>query len=179
MKRCLSLRKRLCDLDNQIRKSYQERKLLKEQKVVQKAKENKNVLFKYIRKCQNTKSKIGPFLKEGKIVPGKECDILQSQYTLVFSSPLKDKRIDDPINFFEPKCDLCKNEKVHICHFDHPFENYPLGEWPTSGYIYINKNLVRNVKSQFSNTLAAGIDGIPSILIHKCANSLSRPIATY
>lgn len=168
--RCLNPRKRICALDNQIRKSYEERRLLKEQKIFMKAKENKNVLFKYIKKCQNTRTKIGPFIKNGKIIPGKECDILQDQYTSVFSYPLEDKGVTDPIKIFEPKCDFCQNEIVHICHYDYPSENYPLSSEPTSGYIYIDKNLVRNTMSKFSTSLAAGLDGIPSILINKCAD---------
>ena len=58
VRRCLSLRKRISDIDIQLRKSYNERKMDKEQKLFQKAKDNKNVLFKYIKKAKKNKSKI-------------------------------------------------------------------------------------------------------------------------
>ena len=86
VKKCLALRKRLYDIDNKIRKSYEERKRLKEEKIFEKSKYNKNVLYKYIKKCQKTNNKIGPFLNNGKIMEGESCDILQSnthQYLVI------------------------------------------------------------------------------------------------
>ena len=100
VKKCLALRKRICDYDNQLRLSYEDRKRLKEEKIFEKSKENKNVLYKYIKKCQKSNSKIGPFIDNGSIMEGESCDILQSQYTSVFSNPLIDKQVTNPHEFF-------------------------------------------------------------------------------
>ena len=62
-----------------------------------------------------TKTKIVPFLREGQIIPGEICDILQHQYTSVFSVPMVNKKVNDPVIFFAGKCDYCVKEMVHIC----------------------------------------------------------------
>ena len=53
--RCLALRRRIRDYDNQIKISYEQRRIIKEQRIFEKAKVNKNVLYKYIKKCNRTK----------------------------------------------------------------------------------------------------------------------------
>ena len=62
----------------------------------------------YIKKCQKTRTKIGPFLQDGKIIPGEVCNILQNQFTSVFSRSINDKKITDPHEFFfECDSELC------------------------------------------------------------------------
>ena len=91
--------------------------------------------------------------KIGNIMPGECCDILQSQYTSVLSEPLVEKQVLDPHEFFMNNCDYCKRELVHICFEDHPNNYYPCSD---SGYILIDKNIVKKVMSSFSTSLAAG-----------------------
>ena len=45
-----------------------------------------------------------------------------------------------------------------------------------SGYISIDKYIVKKTMAGFSKSLAAGIDGIPSLLMNKCSDSLSDPL---
>ena len=81
-------------------------------------------------------------------------------------------KIQNPDVFFRENCKFCSSETVHICIKDHPYDYMPRTD---SGYVKIDRNLVRHTMKNFSNSLAAGIDGIPSILMKKCADSLSGP----
>ena len=98
---------------------------------------------------------------------------MQNQYTLVFSTPLEVNKVQNSHKFFMEDCPHCKNEIVHICIEDHP-QSYTSGM--DSGYVFIDERIVKHTLKEFSNSLAAGIDGIPSILMKKCADSLSGPL---
>ena len=112
---CFALRKRIFSLENTIKKSYEKRKKDKEDKIFIKSKENINVLYRYIKSKQKSKSKVGPFLDEkGKVINLKECESLSKQYQSVFSTPMVNKLINDKNDFFKPICPQCLEEKVHI-----------------------------------------------------------------
>ena len=87
-----------------------------EKKVLIKAKQNKNHLYKYIKRKQNTQSIIGPFMRNNKVIEGTAANILRNQYMSVFTKPMEEYRIENPTEFFKFKnsCDDCEMERVHI-----------------------------------------------------------------
>ena len=107
---------------------------------------------------------------------GKVCDILNSQYTSVFSTPLRNKLVEDPINFFKSECFYCIHEQVHICKEDDDINGafQPIS-WEI-GDIFIDEGTIMRILKTMPQTLAAGIDGIPAILLNKCYDSLAKPV---
>ena len=154
----------------------------KENKIFSKAKENKNILYAYIKKKESTKSKIGPF--KG---PKSGVEILREQYESVFITPDAKFSIPTPESFFL-YCTKCGNQEVHICHQDKYFgaEDYctidptpiTLQENGFMNYgshfsltnIYISRNDMRKAMEKLPNSASCGPDSVPSILIKNCIN---------
>ena len=89
----------------------------KEDKVIEKIKEDPAAFHKYASQKKKAPSKIGPLkvLTEGKMhfedEPKKMAEILSKQYRSVFSNPNSDSKINDPATFFN-KSNLTGNGKI-------------------------------------------------------------------
>ena len=151
-----------------------------EDKLFIKSKENKNIMYRHIKKVQKSVSTIGPFLKDGKLISDKPCNILKRQYEKVFSIPSRKYEVNDPKMFFEPekKCMDCENQFTHICPLDLD-SNDQIWNLHDINNIIINPDLIQNIMEKLDGTLACGPDGIPALLLKKCAKTLAKPIASF
>ena len=63
---------------------------------------------------------------------------------------------------------------VYICQDDHPTiqEHWSL----QAGAIFIDKDMIKHALKKLPESLAAGLDRIPALLLKKCAGSLLGPI---
>ena len=99
IQRCSTIRKNILNLDIELKTYYDDRRRLKESVLFEKSKENKNYLYRFLKRAQKSSSKIGPFLKKGKIMEEKLCEILKSQYEKVFTTPMDIYKIQNPAYF--------------------------------------------------------------------------------
>ena len=114
-------------------------------------------------------------MKKGKLLAEKPCETLRQQYEKVFSTSLDCCKVQDPKTFFMHGLDCmdCANKITHIC---------PLDLEPNSQYwnlhnvdkIQINPKIIRNIVEKLEPTIASGPDGIPAILLKKCASSFLK-----
>ena len=105
--RCTSLRRKILEIDMQLKNHYESKKLQEEMKLFEKAKSNKNILFNYIKQKQRKNCKIGPFIKDNVIIDREPAEILKDQYESVFSTPKPEFYINDHIKFFK-NCVFCE-----------------------------------------------------------------------
>ena len=69
----------------------------------------------------------------------------------------------------------CENEYVHICHLDYPYD-YSLNPWDVND-IQINPLIIKKIMENLEPTAACGPEGIPAILLKKCAKALYLPLS--
>ena len=148
---------RLADVERQLRESYISQAAFEENKAVSSIKNNPKYFYSYARKFSKTKTNIGPLKTPENTLttsPSKMAEILSHQYKSAFSSPrYKD---DDPSKIFvEPTTG--DSPRLH----DVPFTD---------------DQLVAAMRELRLNS-AAGPDGIPAILLNKCAAALAPPLA--
>ena len=175
--RCTSIRDNILKIDIELKTHYEDRKRLKEDILFKKSAENKNYMYRFIKRAQKSLSKIGPFLHNGKIIDKKPCDILKSQYEQVFTIPMEKYKISNPDTFFSPiyTCQDCINEFTHICPLDQDPESRIWNLYDINDII-INPNIIQSIMEKLEPSLASGLDGIPAILLKKCAKVLSNPL---
>ena len=157
----------MAEIDLKIKQSYLNWKKIKEMKIFEKSKKNKNVSFQYIKSFHNKKIKVVLFFKKGKLMSGRKYVILNEQYSLVFSTPMKELIITDPQSFFKDKGYLCYIKKVILCKEG----NLDILEhWSLSAEeIFIDIDMIGRVMLSLPTKLAADRDGIPAILLQKSA----------
>ena len=175
IQRCSTIRKNILSIDIELKTYYDDRRRLKESILFEKSKGNKNYMYRFLKRAQKSSSKIGPFLKNGKIMDEKLCEILKSQYEKVFTTPMDIYKINDPASFFSPKfnCQDCKNERVHFC----PLDMEPnLQNFHDVNHITINPIVIQSIMEKLEPSMASGPDGIPAILMKKCAKALAKPL---
>ena len=180
IKRCTNIRNNILSIDIQLKKHHEVRKQKIEEKLFQKSKSNKNHMYKHIKKAQKSNSKIGPFIKDGKLIEDKACNVLRKQYEKVFSSPSHKYLVTEPSTFFTPeiKCMDCDNEFTHICPLDVEKDDQ-VWNLHDLNMITINPDIIRSIMTKLDGTMACGPDGIPALLLKKCANSLAGPLAKF
>ena len=123
-------------------------------------------MYRFLKRAQKSSSKIGPFLKNGKIMDEKSCEILKNQYEKVFITPMDIYKIQNPSSFFSPKfnCQDCKNELTHFC----PLDLEPnLQNYHDINHITINPIVIQSIMEKLEPSMASGPDGIPAILMKK------------
>ena len=119
VKRCVAIRRRILRAEIEIKECYQNWKKTREDDIISKSQINKNILFRYIKKLQKQKSKVGPFYKNGELIKEDPANTLVNQYSSVFSKPDMNFCVNNPEVFFTSKCWFCEQERVHICSEDH------------------------------------------------------------
>ena len=114
--------------------------------------ENSKYFFSYAKSKSKIRVPVGPLEKDGKLLddPQDMSELLQKQFVTVFSNPrLSEAEIQAVLD--------CNNGS---------FEN-----------IAITERDMEEAIRQMSSNAGPGPDGIPSLLLKKCVNSLSQPLA--
>lgn len=84
--RYVYLGRKILEIDIKLKNHYESNLLSDEMKLFEKAKANKNVLYNYIKRKQKSSIKIGPFVKNNKVLNEKPEEILKLQYESIFLS---------------------------------------------------------------------------------------------
>ena len=147
---------KLINIELNLLTSYKEEKKLSELKAIKNIKTNSKYFYSFAKRNSKTKSRIGPLFDKHKnkfIDNSKEmANLLQDQYKSVFSESI-------PINPDNFKKDFNYNNdmaEVHITEDD----------------------ISEAIKTLPSNS-AAGPDGVPSVLLIKCVNSIKKPLSLF
>ena len=108
------------------------------------------------------------------MISDKPCNILKRQYEKVFSIPSSKFEVSDPKKFFEPelKCMDCENQYTHFCPLDQEDDKQ---HWNLHDInkLTINPDIIQSIMEKLDGTLACGPDGIPALLLKKCAKTLA------
>ena len=154
VKKCLALRKRIENAEEELKTLYRERKQKLEKAAISKIKLNPNAFFSYAKRHSKTFSGVGPFFNEnGEPLEEIEAEELKKQYEKVFSNPDLEAKVDNPKKFFE---DSPNEEKV---------DN-----------IIFTTSEVKEAIDQLSVNAAAGPDGIPAIILKRCSEQIAKPL---
>ena len=151
-KKLLPLRAELYDLNMQIKESLKDQKISKESRVIEKIKQNPHYFYSYAKRFSKQKSTIGPLLNHQNELennPKKMADILQNQYSSVFSDP-------------NSKCKAIPDLNLHL-------------KTTISDINFSEKDIVKAINEIKMNS-ACGEDDIPAIILKNCINTLSYPI---
>ena len=146
------LRAEIHDIDKEIAESVSKQNRVREGKAILKIIENPRYFFSYAKKHAKRKSTVGPLLDENKDLehePKKMADILQHQYSSVFSDPSSVKK----------KC---------------PHRNHSVSD--TISDIVITKEKIIKAINEIGIDSACGEDDIPAIVLKNCKENLSHPI---
>ena len=112
--------------------------------------------FKYAKKISKPSSDIGPFFdNKGDVVinPSTITEMLKTQYESVYSSPLPDKIVSSPQEFF--------SENVTPVQLDN---------------VQIDREDIMDAIDQLNPHSAAGPDGVHAIVLKRCKRSLAEPL---
>ena len=128
-----NLKDKLSIIQLKIRDSIFNQLKFKESKVIQSIKDNPSFFFSYAKQKAKVKSSIGPLLDPDGTFhssPKKMADLLQSQYTSVFSDPNdpKAKLSHLTVNFLEPLTDFTFSPADIQAAIDEIDENSSCGE---------------------------------------------------
>ena len=146
------LKNKLIDIEIKLKRSYQSEQQIEEQQAVDSIRNNPKFFFSYAKRHSKTKSKVGPLRKKNnKLIYDKQniANILQDQYTSVFSTP-KETDISYP--------NACQNEIKDI--------------------IFVEKDIIEAISTLTPNA-APGPDGFPAVLLKNCKEELAKPISIF
>ena len=149
----VKLKAELYDLDRKISESITKQNLEAETKAIAKIIENPRYFFSYAKRHAKRKSTVGPLTNNDKNLeddPKKMADILQGQYSSVFSDPKSSKK----------KCPCLKNLNIQ----------------KTLSEIEITTDKIVKAIDEIGIDAACGEDDIPAIVLKNCKLSLSHPI---
>ena len=147
------LNQELIEIEKQLQKSYTNSSNYQEQKAIESIKKNPKYFFTYVKKFSKVKPAIGPLLdKEGKyVVESKQmANILSSQYSSTFSEPREEPI--EPSTFFE------STQTTNMTDIN-----------------FSPEDIINSINDIPLNS-AAGPDGFPAILLHKCKDQLATPL---
>ena len=148
----VKLRAELHDIDKKILDSISKQNLEREGKAIAKIIQNPRYFFSYAKRFAKRKSTVGPLLNENNDLehdPKKMADILQKQYSSVFSDPSSSKKKHP---------DLKPNIKETI-----------------SDIVITAEKIIKAI-DQISIDSACGDNDIPAIILKNCKQALSHPI---
>ncbi|KAK3867823.1 hypothetical protein Pcinc_026748 [Petrolisthes cinctipes] len=145
------LANKMQSIEKQLILSHENGRKYAEMKAVEAVKRNPKFFYKYVKEKAKIRSPIGPLKLDGELVDDTEriCAALRSQYDSVFSKPIS----------YDVLCDTELDE----VHHDMTDVNFT------------EKNIAEAV-AELACGAAAGPDGIPAILLKKCAKTLSVPL---
>ena len=126
---------------------------------VAKIKSDPNFFFRYAKKNSICKSNIGPIKNPHTQLLVNEkleiCSLLLDQFNSVFTSPIINIIVHDPVSFFS-----CQSLDHDECLTD----------------IEITEQIIIDSIQELSSTSAAGPDGVPSSLLLKCTAELAPAV---
>ena len=149
----VKLKAELYDIDRKIAESIEKQNLEIETKAISKIMENPRFFFSYAKRHAKTKSTVGPLLNNDKNLeddPKKMADLLQQQYSSVFSDPKSNKK----------KCPCLKNLNIT----------------KTLSEIDITTEKIIKAIDEIGIDAACGEDDIPAIVLKNCKHAISNPI---
>ena len=149
-----NLKKKLIANEKKIAECDTSRRNKREQQAISKIKCNPKFFFSYAKSLSKTKVGIGPLIcnrtKTLIASPSKMAEILNEQYSSVFSNPRKDTAV------------FCDND--------------PACEISIEDIQFTDADILAAIK-ELTASSAAGPDGFPAILLKKCGTALSGPLA--
>ena len=151
-KSLVDLRNEIYDIESKIKVTIFEQQKLREEKAVQTVKENPAYFFSFAKRSNKTNSKVGPLYDENNNLQSDHklmADLLQAQYTRVFSDP------NSP-NKQLPKLNLNCCDNINNIEF--------------------TKDDIISAISEIKENSACGEQDIPAIVLRKCKDILSYPI---
>lgn len=157
-KRIVSLTEDLNIVDNEIRTMHNEFSESKEREALESIKKDPSKFYKYANKKSKVRTSIGPLSdKDGNPIsdPKEIAEILSDQYKSVFSTPQEESKIENEKEFFNT---------------ENPEENHLTD-------IFITDDEVKDAISDMKSSASAGPDGFPAIILKKCSENLSIPLA--
>ena len=146
----------LIDTEKELSKSHEDQRDLEEKKAIEKIKTNPKFFFTYGRKFSKVKTGVGPLLNAAKKLisaPLEMAELLSEQYSSVFSTPVYDNISE--YSLFPDVSDT--NQGI----YDIVFSDAELAD----------------AMNELSPNAAPGPDGFPAILLKRCRNALSSPLA--
>ena len=146
------LRNEIYSIEAKIKETIIEQQRLREEKAVQTVKKNPAYFFSFAKQSDKTNSKVGPLYDENKKLqsdPKIMADLLQAQYTRVFSDP------NSPNKEF-PKLNI--NCDDNLCDIE-----------------FTQDDIITAI-SEINENSACGEQDIPAIVLRKCKDILSYPI---
>ena len=153
-----SIRTKIADIEKNLKSNYDSWRFTKETEACINIKRNPSAFYRFIRNKSNTKGGIGPFIgDDGEPISNLKdlANILQRQYSSVYSNPDETAAIEDINDFFNVVSDK-----------------------PSLLDIVVTREDVTKAIGELKISFGAGPDLIPAILLKKCSTSLSIPLAT-
>ena len=148
----VKLRAEMHDIEKKITDSIADQKREAEGKALAKIIENPRYFFSYAKRFAKRKSTVGPLLNKDKVLeddPKKMADILQTQYSSVFSDPTSTKKKCPKLNL---------NIKDTISSID------------------ITTDKIIKAIDEISIDSSCGQDDIPAIVLKNCKHAVCLPI---
>ena len=132
-----------------------------EARAVQSIKANPKYFYSYAAKKSKVLTPVGPLEVGGQTItdPQEISNIIRDQYETVFSTPLQDKTINCPSDFFMATDNLNHENELHN--------------------INITTTDITEAITTLSNNSAAGPDYVPAVLLKKCSDQLAIPLCTF
>ena len=152
-----SILQKLINIEKELSKSHENKRELEEKRAIEKIKINPKFFFAFGRRFSKIKIGVGPLIDSAKKLvsaPLEMAEILSNQYSSVFSTP---QHMDISPHILFPDVDDAPQD---IC--DIIFSDWELA----------------NAMQELSSNAAPGPDGFPAILLKRCSEALSPPLAT-
>ena len=151
-----SIHQKLVSIEKELSKSHENQRELEEKRAIEKIKTNPKFFFAFGRKFSKIKIGVGPLIDSAKRLisaPQEMAEMLSDQYSSVFSVP-QDKNISSQALF-------------------------PDGDYTHQGIadIIFNDCELADAMQELSANAAPGPDGFPAILLKRCCEALSPPLA--
>ena len=144
---------RLAELEKDLAESHRAERQRDENRAVASIKTNPKYFYSYARSKAKIKGEVGPFKENHKIItdPKEKSEILRRQFESVYSKPMEEYEE-------APDETIASTPSETLDDVD-----------------FREDDFVRSI-ADLSTASAAGPDGIPAVLLKKCANSLKRPL---
>ena len=147
-----AIRDQIFSIEDQIKETIKNQQRLREEKAVESLKRNPSYFYSYAKRAAKSHSKVGPLFDKNNNLQSDHkviADLLQQQYTGVFSDPNSE------------------NKKLPDLNID--CEN-------TIKDIDFNRDDIISAINEINENAACGEDDIPAVVLKRCKNSLSYPI---
>ena len=151
----LKLTREKYDIEKKLRDMHYQRRKQEEEKATAAIKVNSKYFFSYAKKYSTIPTTVGPLIDNNGGVIGNLksiCEIFRQQYESVFSVPHPDKKVHDPIKFFN----TLQETNLHDIEFS-------------------ETDIIEAI-NELKLESAHGPDGFPSIVLKRCSKLLAHPL---